>query len=153
MRCWRLTSQARSATAFDGEGARRSGGRWNSVGIPAVYAAEHLPMAALEVLVHVDASDLCIPFMAIEVEIPDHLVEEASLSALPSDWRALPSPPATQAFGDAWLRGVTSLGLVLPSAVIPVYRNVLINPRHPSLSSMTEVRRMPFTFDPRLAGP
>lgn len=38
-------------TAFNGEGARRYGGRWGSKGTALVYAAENLPLALLETLV------------------------------------------------------------------------------------------------------
>ena len=152
MRCWRLTSLLRSSTAFDGEGARRSGGRWNRVGIPAVYTSEHLPMAALEILVHVDPSDLTIKFVAIEIDIPDDALQPVLVDQLPPTWRDLPTPAASRAFGDAWLQAGSSLGLIIPSAVIPEYRNVILNPRHPAMGRMVEVRRMPFTFDPRLAG-
>jgi RES domain-containing protein len=152
MRCWRITSSKRSATAFDGEGARRVGGRWNSDGIPAVYASEHLATAALEILVHADASDLVAAFVAIEVEMPDELLVRAPVETLPADWRATPAPPACQRFGDAWLQGARGIGLVVPSAVIAESWNVIINPRHPAISRMSEQRRMPFTFDPRLFG-
>ena len=35
---WRLTKARYLATAWDGEGAKRAGGRWNSVGTAVVYA-------------------------------------------------------------------------------------------------------------------
>ena len=152
MRCWRITSKKRSATAFDGEGARRVGGRWNSVGVPAVYVSEHLSTAALEILVHADPSDLVAAFVSIEIELPDDLLQRAPLETLPPDWRDTPAPVACQTFGDAWLQGGASLGLVVPSSVIPESLHIIINPRHMTMTAMKELRRMPFTFDPRLYG-
>ncbi|MBA2480182.1 MAG: RES family NAD+ phosphorylase [Planctomycetes bacterium] len=150
MRCWRITSKKRSATAFDGEGARRVGGRWNSVGVPAIYVSEHLSTAVLEILVHADPSDLVAPFVTIELELPDDVLERVPAETLPSDWRDTPAPAACQTFGDAWLQAGTGLGLVVPSAVIPDCVNIIINPRHAAMSGMKVLRQMPFTFDPRL---
>ena len=49
---WRLVHARYVVHAFDGEGARLYGGRWNSPGRPAVYTSGSLALAALEVLVH-----------------------------------------------------------------------------------------------------
>jgi RES domain-containing protein len=37
---------------FDGEGANRFGGRWNSRGNRVIYASENRSLAVLEILVH-----------------------------------------------------------------------------------------------------
>ena len=54
MKVWRLCK--RRHAAFDGEGARLAGGRWNRPGGAVVYTSESLALAALELgdpLVHV----------------------------------------------------------------------------------------------------
>ncbi len=45
---WRLTKTRFLPTAWDGEGARRSGGRWNSTGTAVVYASSTLSLALVE---------------------------------------------------------------------------------------------------------
>ena len=45
---FRLVRQARASDVFNGEGARRFGGRWNPKNIPVVYGSEHLSLAVLE---------------------------------------------------------------------------------------------------------
>ena len=37
---------------YDGEVARRAGGRWNSKGAPVVYMSENRSLGILEILVH-----------------------------------------------------------------------------------------------------
>ena len=51
---WRIVHQDFVASAFDGEGARSTGGRWNSEGTPLVYTAGTLSLALLEIIVHLE---------------------------------------------------------------------------------------------------
>ncbi len=56
----------------------------------------------------------------------------------------------SQAVGDAWLHSGSSLGLLVPSRVIPLERNVLLNPRHPAMVEIRVAVSEPFVFDDRL---
>ena len=147
MRVWRLT-QPRFAQDLEGEGARLAGGRWNLAGVPVVYTSDSLALAALEVLVHlpgIERSRQRIPrYIAIGLDVPDDLVVDPGL---------LPDVPLheTQVLGNAWLRSASSLGLLVPSRVIPLERNVLLNPRHPKMAEVTVAVTEPFVFDDRLS--
>src|SRR5450830_1170676 len=66
---WRLVKTVYQPTAWDGEGARRYGGRWNSPGAAVVYAAEHLSLACLEVLVAVHREGELADFLAIGADL------------------------------------------------------------------------------------
>ena len=46
---WRIVKTRFAAQAFDGEGARLYGGRWNSVGVRMVYTAGSVSLGVLEV--------------------------------------------------------------------------------------------------------
>src|SRR5882724_11221307 len=59
LRCYRLTR--RRYEVLDGEGARRVGGRWNSPGRAAIYAAEEPSLTVLETLVHLDLTPELLP--------------------------------------------------------------------------------------------
>lgn len=164
MRAWRITSRSYAHAAFTGEGAAKSPGRWNRVGVPlgvrsqsvpkgivpVVYLAEHLSTGILEVLVHVDDRAHLAAFVAIEVEIPDPHVEE--LSELPPDWRQLPEPypESTQRLGSEWALSLRSLALRVPSAVVPSEFNLLLNPRHPAMPEVRVGQPQPLFLDPRL---
>ena len=66
---WRLVHARYVAHAFDGEGARLYGGRWNSPGRPAVYTAGSLALAALEVLVHMQSRKALSNYWKVHLEM------------------------------------------------------------------------------------
>ncbi len=160
---WRLTKakHARSGTGADrgpvsGYGAMLNAGRWHPKGRPVVYAAESAALALLETLVHVERADLLrFAYVAIPVTIPDALEDEGLVgvldpAGLPADWRAWPYPASTQALGTAWFDARRSVALVVPSAVVPHERNVLLNPTHPRFRELVIAEAQPFPVDPRL---
>ena len=51
---WRILKLKHAATACSVEGAARTGGRWNSRGVPVVYASCTKALAALENPVHLN---------------------------------------------------------------------------------------------------
>lgn len=116
-----------------GEGAKSSGGRWNSPGRPIVYAAESYAGSMLEVLIHMNRLKPPRNRVYVEISIDDSLISSAAAEEIP-DWNA-PDQIASRAFGDAWLRESRSLGLLVPSiATQGVERNLLINPHHENFS-------------------
>lgn len=150
MRAWRITSRRYAHAAFTGEGAARSPGRWNQSGVPVVYLAGSLATGILEILVHVNERSYLAAFVAIEVEVPDVHIE--TLQYLPPDWQQLPEPyPAsTQQLGSEWAQSLRSLALKVPSAVVPVEFNLLLNPRHPAMSELKVGEPQDLWLDPRL---
>ncbi|MDC0711615.1 RES family NAD+ phosphorylase [Stigmatella sp. ncwal1] len=149
-RLWRLSTVKYAATALDGEGARRVGGRWNSPGRRSVYLSEHLSLAALEVLVHFTKATAP-DHLAIALDVPDDIaVYELPLSALPADWRAEEAPPSTQHLGDAWLQRAAEPLMRVPSVIVPEESNFVLNPSHPDAARIKSLAPVRFTFDPRL---
>ena len=136
---------------FDGEGARLHGGRWNPRGVPMLYYATTLALAALEKRVHVPAPALGRLWLAIAVEVPDALVPLADPAGLPPAWHAQPAPDATKAYGAQWAAALTSLGLRLPSIIIRSEHLALLNPLHPDLRRARHLGTTEFRFDERLA--
>lgn len=146
---WRITREP--FQTLDGEGARLHGGRWNSEGVPVVYASSTLALAALEYLVHVDPEEVPADLVAVRIEVPDDLPSEEVESAdLPTDWNRVPDHPACIHLGDAWAAGAHTASLRVPSALVPEEHNVLINPRHPQAGRIAVTHTRPFAFDPRL---
>lgn len=150
MRLYRLTSRRGPTEAFSGEGARRVAGRWHAVGVPVVYTSESVALALLETLVHIDTDDLGAITFVYAVDVPDTLIETPLLSELPADWNHPKRSDHARAYGREWATSNRSLGLAVPSIVVPQERNVLLNPAHPAFAKLPFGGPSPFSFDPRL---
>lgn len=149
MDVWRVTKE-RYALDRVGTGANRTGGRWNSINVPVIYAGMSIAIASYEKLVH---SEELLPkdLVLVKIEIPDDLpIWYVADNELPSNWNALPSSAAAQMFGNAFVNEGQYLAIVVPSVVIPEDRNIIIDPNHPLWSRCTMSIQRPFLYDPRL---
>jgi len=150
---WRIVKARHAANAFDGEGARLEGGRWNSPGTPLVYTSESAALAALELLVHLGRGSILGAYLLIACTFEDTLVERLDPKRLPRNWRTYPAPPELQLIGDEWVRAATSAILQVPSAVIASDSNYLLNPRHRDFEAIRVMHPEAFQLDPRLLKP
>lgn len=146
---WRLVKQEH-APGLDGEGARLWGGRWNRGGVPMVYTASSLALAALEYFVHM-TPDMRrkgeLPTLtAVAARIPPKSVATFNMATLQRNFGI----PDCQAAGNMWFMAQSSLGLAVPSQVIPRENNILINPRHPDIQGVVIEITEDFAFDERL---
>jgi RES domain-containing protein len=150
VKAWRICK--RRHAAFDGEGARLFGGRWNLPGTAVVYVSESLSLAALEMLVHCDPALLPADLSAIEVEIPGSVsIERVEADRLPRTWRRTPAPESLARLGTDWARSLSSPVLSVPSVLVPRERNLLLNPAHPGFRAIRIGKAEPFSLDARLA--
>lgn len=151
MRVHRLSGPRWADSAFEGEGARLNGSRWVPRGHAAVYTSDSVSLAVLEMLSHMQVKHIQHLFVRFEVDIPDELIrEEVVLPDLPKDWVRRQNDPYLQNVGVDWLRRGESLALVVPSAIVPMQSNVLINPHHPDFVQIHIGEPTPFEMDPRL---
>jgi RES domain-containing protein len=141
---------AKAADAFDGRGGLCGKGRWHTGGRPIVYTAQSASLAMAEALVHIQRSNNIEPFCRWEIEVPDALILDPP--KLRAGWRR--DIAITQAIGDAWLASKSSVGHLVPSAIVPNEMNCLINPSHSRFSLEWVVSGPhPFAFDSRLTKP
>ncbi len=148
---YRIVAPRWAADALSGEGARKFGGRWNSVGVPMVYLGGSRALSALEMLVHLNSPlARAKPFKIIEVAVPKSLIAHYPLTALPQQWRSDPPVRLTQEVGDDWVEAGGGLALTVPSSLIPEETNILINPKHPDFRQIVIGRAVDFRFDQRL---
>jgi RES domain-containing protein len=122
------------------------------------YTSTTATLAMLEFRAHVDtlsfdpASPPPLVIVTAEIDAADVMPLAAIGAVLPPDWRDIPAPVELAAIGDAWIAGATSVGLVVPSVILPdvlAERNVLINPLHPRFDGVTW-KIDDFAYDPRL---
>lgn len=150
MKIYRIAKQ-QFLQDLSGEGARLYGGRWNKKGHSMLYFSESLSLCVLEILVHMDHQYLNADFGYIEVEVPDNLIRpKVKVSALDTIWRNNPPPPYTQQFGTKWLTDQKSLAMQVPSAILPVQSNILINPKHPKIQELKILKKGTLDVDHRI---
>ena len=141
-------SRSTAAKAFSGEGGLHVAARWNSLGTRIVYTSSSVALACLETLVHLQTVRQAEERWLFVIDVPDRWVEE--LDPLPGDWDAEPAAAGSQAVGDRWIAEQRSIALLVPSVVVPVEQNALINPRHPRFRLAWVQRAKRFRYDPRL---
>jgi RES domain-containing protein len=147
---WRIAKRRHAENAFDGEGARRFGGRWNSPGRAAVYASETRALATLEILAGLETPSIMPAYVLIKVEFDGNLVTELDVRRLPREWNASPPGDATQRIGDDWLESAASVALRVPSAVVPGEFNYVLNTLRPDFGTLKIGRPEELHLDPRI---
>ncbi|MDF7799714.1 RES family NAD+ phosphorylase [Pontiellaceae bacterium B1224] len=149
---WRLVHRNYLAAAFSGEGARLAGGRWNSEGFPLVYTAGSLSLAILEIIVHLEFKETLKLYQAIPISVPKSALEAVDPATLPADWNKPIPHPSTLLTGNHWIRSQTSIALQVPSAIVPIESNILLNPAHPKFQTLEIGEPIDLPLDARVLG-
>ena len=146
---YRLTS-GEFINDLSGKGAKLYGGRWNSFGLPALYTAEHISLAVLEILVHTKNLRTPLNYYLITLEIPENVpLVSIDFKKMKRNWKD--EPAYLQSMGDEFLTSKQSLVLKVPSAIIEAENNFIINPAHPDIEKIKILNAENFTFDKRLS--
>jgi RES domain-containing protein len=148
---YRLLRKPFAAAPFDGEGSYRYGGRWSAPGTRIAYTAEHLSLAMIEYLVHLDPNHPPGDLMLARARVPEDLPKlQLREDELPRGWKHYPAPESLALIGDKFVRNGEAAVLILPSALVPTENNWLLNPHHPHFQKIELDRTEPFHYDPRL---
>jgi len=107
-----------------------------------VYTSSTLSLALLELLVHFDRNHIPKGYAYIAIEIPNQIY----ISTLKSDQIKL----GTQQVGSTWVQKQNSLLLEVPSMIVSIEKNYLINPNHSDFKKLKVSKPEPFLMDPRL---
>lgn len=150
MRAWRVAKAARAGD-LSGQGAAILGGRWNHRDVPVVYLGLTPAICCLETFVHASGRPT-FPMKITAFRLPegDDLYLKPDPRDLPEGWNSLPADRPSRDYGTRWLRAGEQLGLIVPSAVLPLEWNLLLNPRHPAMSRVRVEDSYDFMYDERM---
>lgn len=115
-----------------------------------MYTARSPSLAVLEMLVNLDHHQLQHSYRICQVSFDESLVERLDLENLPKDWRQSPPPAQLQEMGDQWVREARSAVWRVPSAVLDLEHNYILNPQHPDFMKIEIGEMVAFQFDSRL---
>jgi RES domain-containing protein len=147
---WRIVKQRHAASAFSGEGARLFEGRWNSAGVAMVYCSEHVSLAALEILVHMQPIVPREKFRLFRASWNEKLMISLEPTKLPRGWNTAMTGSASRQVGDDWIKSGKSAVLSVPSVIVARERTFLLNPKQADFSRIKIKDSGLLELDPRL---
>ncbi len=136
------------ADNLSGEGAKIYGGRWNPVGVAALYLSEFISLSILEILVRADKLTSPDTYTLLSIQIPENSVTSIELKKLKSEWQN--HIEYTRSIGEDFLKMNQALALKVPSAIAPQEHNFLINPLHKDFKQVKIVYSEQLELDKRL---
>ena len=125
----------------------RTTNRWNTDRAIVAYASESLALAALEMLTYWGRYATLRGYRIYTYDLEETHVEDQQRIAPDLD---ILDRPATQRYGDTWATERRSLALRVPSVVLPLSHNYLVNPQHPHFDEARIRHHGPLEFDARI---
>lgn len=136
---------------ISGYGAKLYGGRWNNAGNSMLYTACSPSLAMLEFVCNASGIAKTVQTSLLTLKLDSKVkFEQLTVNEMPENWQDVPAPDILKRIGDNWLKGNTSVGIKVPSAVMPIEFNVLINPLHKDFSKLTIENIVKMDIDKRI---
>ncbi len=134
---------------ISGTGAKLTGGRWNSVGVPVLYTTENISLAVLEILVNTNTNLIPLSYYLIKLEIPETVLPfTITKEKLKKDWKD--DIEYTKWMGTEFCKAGKALFLKVPSAVVDEEYNFIFNPLLKDFKKLKVISAKNFHFDKRL---
>ncbi|MEP7252557.1 MAG: RES family NAD+ phosphorylase [Ginsengibacter sp.] len=147
MKAYRLASLA-YAHDLSGEGAAIYGGRWNPVGVKALYTSESVSLCILEILARTQLHIYPPDYQLVTIEFPETGISIIEMADLKAGWKQ--HIEYTHWIGEEFLRSNKSLALQVPSAIVERENNFLLNPLYKNYSKVKIINIEPLNLDKRL---
>jgi len=134
---------------ISGKGAMLFGGRWNSIGLPAVYTSYTISLALVELFIHKDTYQDILANQLMEITIDGAVSNMISNKKLKKNWQQ--DALYSQLIGNDFLNDTNNLCMQVPSAIIEQENNIVLNPQYIDFSKKVRIKKVrQFTFDNRL---
>jgi len=144
---YRLTT-GKFANDISGTGAKLNGGRWNPVGFAGLYTSQYISLAIVEFLVRATKFTCPDSYTLTFFEIPDEAIYRIERKKLKKEWKE--DLNYTQGIGADFLSKNKSFCLQVPSAIVPVENNFLLNPLHADFKKVKIINSELLQLDKRL---
>ena len=126
-------------------------GRWNSAGKKVLYCSESIPLAFMESMIRRQGIGFNQDYQITHIHIPDSAkIKEVETIGLIKGWNDSHDYSICQTIGDAWYNSNESLILKVPSAVLSVCYNYMLNALHPEYKKIKFIQLTPLMPDPRI---
>jgi RES domain-containing protein len=136
---------------LSGYGAKLYGGRWNNVGSAMLYSACSPSLAMLEFVCNASGIAKTLQTCLLTLKLDSKVkFEVLTTNDLPENWQDVPAPDVLKRIGDNWIKSNASLVLKVPSAVMPIEFNVLINPLHKDFPKLSIENIVKMDIDNRI---
>jgi RES domain-containing protein len=126
-------------------------GRWNSAGKKVLYCSESIPLAFMESMIRRQGVGFNSDLQIAHINIPDNaIIKHINLDDLKKGWNEPYDYSACQTLGDEWYDQQEGLALKIPSAVLSICLNYMLNTIHPDFKKVKLIRLTPLMPDPRI---
>lgn len=147
---YRVANAKYKDTVLSGIGAEKVGGRWNEVGVRAVYCSESVSLALLEYYVHSkNIANLPKSILVAKIEFPDSF-EVEDLDPLPVSWNQFPYSAKSASAFTRIAKDRNAFALRVPSAIVGLEYNVILNPLYKDFGKVEVIEFIELPVDPRL---
>lgn len=137
---------------LSGMGGELADGRWHTrqKGRRIVYTSDHPALCILEILVHLDKDEIPGDYQLLRIDVPDKLIESAEPMLSEYTVAASTNMQLTQHIGNQWLSNAQKGALLVPSVLVPLAQNCILNPAVSGIASIKPEVVGRFPFDERL---
>lgn len=139
---------AQYADDISGEGAAIYGGRWNPVGMKALYTSQNISLCILEILARTKVKINPVDYQLITLKFPDNPLSEIKSSQLKAGWKN--HVEYTQWIGEEFLKDNKSLIMQVPSAIVDRENNFILNSLHKDFTKVKILEIEALNLDQRL---